>query len=114
MALLARAFDAWRTTAYNHAMNTTSALPFSRLANLPTSVPSDSLVTIELQEGVPVFRASSYVQKRIDVLLRKQRDNKLTKDETDEIERYEEIDDYLSYVNRIVRNQLHQQDPRES
>ena len=87
-------------------MNTIAALPFPRLANLPSSVPSDSLVSIELQEGVPVFRASSYVQNKIDVLLRKQRDTKLTKDETDEIERYEEIDDYLSYVNRIVRNQI--------
>jgi len=95
-------------------MDTTAVLPFPKLANLPPSVPSDSLISIDLQEGVPVFHASSYVQKRIDVLLRKQRDNKLTRDETEEIERYEEIDDYLSYVNRIVRNQLQQQGLRES
>lgn len=95
-------------------MNTLTASPFPRLANLPPSVPSDSLINIELQEGVPVFRASSYVRKRIDLLLRKQRENDLTKAEIDEIERYEEIDDYLSYVNRIVRNQLQQQDLRET
>jgi hypothetical protein len=86
------------------------ASPFPKLANLPSSVPSDNLINIELQEGVPVFRASSYVQKRIDLLLRKQRATDLTRDEKDEIERYEEIDDYLSYVNRIVRNQLLQQE----
>ncbi len=84
-------------------MNTVTALPFPRLSGLPPSVPPDGLIRIEIQEGVPVFRASSYVQKRIDILLHKQRESTLTKDE---IERYEEVDDYLSYVNRIVRNQL--------
>ena len=88
-------------------MNTVTALPFPRLSGLPPSVPPDGLIRIEIQEGVPVFRASSYVQKRIDILLHKQRESTLTKDE---IERYEEVDDYLSYVNRIVRNQLQQQD----
>lgn len=94
-------------------MNVLAASPFPKLANLPPSVPSDNLINIELQEGVPVFRASSYVQKRIDLLVRKQREKDLTKAEKDEIERYEEIDDYLSYVNRIVRNQLLQQGARE-
>ena len=84
-------------------MNTVTALPFPRLSGLPPSVPPDGLIRIEIQEGVPVFRASSYVLKRIDLLVRKQRESTLTKDE---IERYEEVDDYLSYVNRIVRNQL--------
>lgn len=91
-------------------MNVLAASPFPKLMNLPPSVPSDNLINIELQEGVPVFRASSYVQKRIDLLVRKQRENDLSKAEKDEIERYEEIDDYLSYVNRIVRNQLLQQE----
>ena len=95
-------------------MNTVTALPFPRLSGLPPSVPPDGLIRIEIQEGVPVFRASSYVQKRIDLLVRKQRESNLTKDEIDEIERYEEVDDYLSYVNRIVRNQLQQQDSKES
>ena len=95
-------------------MNTVTALPFPRLSGLPPSVPPDGLIRIEIQEGVPVFRASSYVQKRIDLLVHKQRESNLSKDEIDEIERYEEVDDYLSYVNRIVRNQLQQQDSKES
>lgn len=95
-------------------MNTVAALPFPRLSNLPASISPDNLIRIEVQEGVPVFRASSYVQKRIDLLLRKQRENDLTKDDRDEIERFEEIDDYLSYVNRVVRNQLLQPDSKES
>ena len=94
-------------------MNTLVAAPFPKLAGLPPSVPADNLIRIELQEGVPVFRASSYVQKRIDLLLRKQIESDLTKAEKDEIERYEEIDDYLSYVNRVVRNQLQQQEVKE-
>jgi hypothetical protein len=94
-------------------MNTVATLSFPRLSNLPPSIPPDGLIRIEIQEGVPVFRASTYVQKRIDLLLRKQRESDLTKDERDEIERYEEIDDYLSYVNRVVRNQLQQLSPKE-
>lgn len=95
-------------------MNRVAALPFPKLSSLPPSIPPDGLVRIEIQEGVPVFRASSSVEKRIDLLLRKQRENDLTKDERDEIERYEEIDDYLSYVNRVVRNQLQQQISKDS
>jgi hypothetical protein len=37
-------------------------------------------------------------------LLQKQRDTELTPDEIAEVDCYAEIDDYLSFVNRTIRN----------
>ncbi len=59
-----------------------------------------------------MFRASKSVQQRISALLRKQQvSSSLTPEDIDELDRYEEIDDYLSLLNRIVRNQLYAQKP---
>lgn len=43
-----------------------------KLQNLPKSFPIEGAVRIELIEGIPIFRASSTVQERIDTLLEKQ------------------------------------------
>lgn len=75
-----------------------------KLQNLPATLPIDGAVRIELEEGVPIFRASSFVQTRIETLLLKQQTSVLNPDEEQELDRYEEIDDYLSYLNRVVRN----------
>ncbi len=75
-----------------------------RLKALPQSLPLEQAVRIELQEGVPIFRASSLIQNRIEELLYKQRDSKLMANEDQELSLYEELDDYLSYANRIMRN----------
>lgn len=75
-----------------------------RLKALPQSLPLERAVRIELQEGVPIFRASSLIQNRVEELLYKQRDSKLTANEDQELSLYEELDDYLSYANRIMRN----------
>jgi uncharacterized protein YnzC (UPF0291/DUF896 family) len=48
--------------------------------------------------------ASRIVQSRIEALLAKQQDDTLTPAEEEELDCYEEIDDYLSFVNRTVRN----------
>jgi hypothetical protein len=32
----------------------------------------------------------------------------LTSEENEELDRYEEVDDYLSFVNRAIRNLQHQ------
>ncbi|MCM0591159.1 MAG: hypothetical protein ACSI46_21170 [Gloeotrichia echinulata DVL01] len=40
-----------------------------KLLHLPKSLPLDGAVRIELVEGVPIFRASSLVQGRIEALL---------------------------------------------
>jgi uncharacterized protein YnzC (UPF0291/DUF896 family) len=75
-----------------------------KLQNLPNSLPIEGAVRIELVEGIPIFRSSSAVQNRIEELLTKQQDSPLTSQEEHELDLYEEIDDYLSFINRTVRN----------
>jgi phosphoglycerate-specific signal transduction histidine kinase len=84
------------------------ALPLlPKLNSLPQALPLDGAVRIELEEGVPIFRASTSVQSRIEVLLTKQQEIPLTSEEEQELDRYEEMDDYLSFVNRTIRNLQH-------
>lgn len=74
------------------------------LHHLPRSLPLDGAIRIELEAGVPIFRASGHVQSRIEMLLNKQQTQGLTENEEQELDAYEEIDDYLSFVNRTIRN----------
>ncbi|MFB2839083.1 hypothetical protein [Floridanema evergladense] len=83
----------------------TTNLPL-KLHSLPNSLPIEGAVRIELVEGVPILRASSIVQNRIETLLAKQKDSSLTSEEEKELDNYEELDDYFSLVNRTVRNIL--------
>jgi hypothetical protein len=85
--------------------------PFPKLQRLPVTLPIEGAVRLELQEGVPIFRASTAVQKRIAVPLRKQQTSELSAEEAEELDQYEEIDDYLSFLNRVVRNILQSQQP---
>lgn len=78
--------------------------PLPPLQNLPAMLPLEGAVRIELEEGIPVFRASDVIQERIEALIEKQRGGRLSRAETEELDRYEEIDDYLSVVNRVMRN----------
>jgi len=80
------------------------ARPLPRLRSLPATLPLENAVRIELEEGVPVFRASSAIRARIEELLLKQRRGRLDRGEKKELDQYEEIDDYLSFVNRLMRN----------
>lgn len=75
-----------------------------RLQGLPVSLPRESAVEIEIEEGILIFRASKIAQNRIEQLLNKQRKEKLTDLEETELDQYEEIDDYLSFLNRLTRN----------
>jgi hypothetical protein len=81
---------------------TISLLP--KLRSFPQNLPLEGAVRIELVEGVPIFRAASIVQNRIETLLAKQQDETLNSAEEEELDCYEDIDDYLSFVNRLVRN----------
>lgn len=78
--------------------------PLPRLQSLPAMLPLEGAVRIELEEGVPVFRASDVIRDRIQDLVAKQRRSGLSKEEEKELDRYEEVDDYLSFVNRVMRN----------
>jgi hypothetical protein len=75
-----------------------------KLENLRDTLPIEGAVCIELVEGIPIFKASTAVKNRIQELLDKQQTLPLNPDEEQELNLYEEIDDYLSFVNRTVRN----------
>ncbi len=75
-----------------------------KLHGLPPTLPRDGAVQLELEESVLIFRVSDAVQDRIETLLDKQRDAYLYTNEAEELEQYEDIDDYLSFTNRMLRN----------
>ena len=83
--------------------------PFPKLQRLPVTLPIEGAVRLELQEGIPVLRTSTAVQKRITALLHKQQASELSAKEAEELDQYEGIDDYLSFLNRVVRNSLQSQ-----
>ena len=93
-------------------MTALSKQAFPRLRNLPPTLPLEGAIRMELQEGIPIFRSSNSVQERIEWLVDKQQDAELTEKEVEELERYEEMDDYLSFLNRVVRN-LQQAQPSQ-
>jgi hypothetical protein len=67
-------------------IKSTRSLP--RLRRLPGSLPLEGAVRIELEEGAPILRASSTVQKRVDALLIKEREQGLT---SEEMEAFDEV-----------------------
>lgn len=71
---------------------------------LPRGLQRDGAISIELEDGVPIFRASLAAQNHIEDLLHKQKLGSLTPDEQHELRQYEDVDDYLSYLNRLTRN----------
>lgn len=81
-------------------MPSTAPVSFS----LPDTLPRDRAIELELVDGVLIFRASQFVRDRIETLLDKQRSVGLTEAEEREMDQYEELDDYLSYQNRLTRN----------
>jgi uncharacterized protein YnzC (UPF0291/DUF896 family) len=85
-------------------MTSDSVQTASRLSKLPDTFPRDGAINIEIEEGTPVLRATKVIQDRIEELLDKQRESRLTEAEESELRQYEEIDDYLSFLNRLVSN----------
>ena len=81
-------------------------MEFCSLPELVQALPLDDAVRIVKSEGAVVFRATSRVQERIEVLLEKQREGHLEAGEEQELMAYEELDDLLSLVNRMVRNAM--------
>ena len=75
-----------------------------RLHGLPISLSRPGAIEIELEEGVLIFRVSPTVQERINDLVDRQRAASLNDFEETELNQYEEIDDYLSFLNRLTRN----------
>jgi hypothetical protein len=75
-----------------------------KLHGLPMSLSGPGAIEIELEQGFLVFRVSQTVQNRINDLVERQRTAKLDTSEETELDQYEEIDDYLSFLNRLTRN----------
>jgi hypothetical protein len=84
------------------------------LTHLPAALSVEGAVSIVIEEGIPIFRASQSVQDQIAALLDKQADIELTTEEASELDRYVEIDDYLSFVNRTIRNLYLTQPPHSA
>lgn len=83
-------------------MNLAQSVPL--LQSLPATLPRQGAIDIELDQGVLLFRVSQLSQDRIEELLEKQQAAQLTEAEAQELDQYENIDDYLSYLNRLTRN----------
>lgn len=75
-----------------------------KLHSLPINLPRGNAVEIELEAGVMIFRASETAQSRIEDLLLKQKESLIDEAEENELQQYEKIDDYLSFLNRLTRN----------
>jgi hypothetical protein len=74
------------------------------LSSLPQALPLENAVKLVLEQGVIIFRASTAVQTHIEDLLERQKMGKLSAAQEAELDGLEEIDDYLSHVNRLIRN----------
>jgi hypothetical protein len=79
-------------------------LHIPKLQRLPETFLRDGSVQLELEQGVVIFRATAAMQDRIAELLEKQHAAVLSQVEARELNDYEELDDYLSHVNRLIRN----------
>lgn len=75
-----------------------------KLTHLPQTFSGENAVQLKLEQGIVIFRASESVQNRIEKLLEKQKTGSLSLDEERELIDYEEVDDYLSHINRLIRN----------
>lgn len=85
-------------------MSRTASVIVPDSERLPASIPADGGVSVELVDGVPVFRASASVQARVEALLDRQREGLLSDAERDELDGYEILDDHLALVNRLARD----------
>ncbi len=75
-----------------------------KLNGLPNGLSPDGAIEIEVEQGVLIFRVSKNAQQRIENLFDKNKQNDLSDLEKIELDRFEEIDDYLSFLNRLTRN----------
>ena len=92
-------------------VNRTQSVP--TLRDLPKALRGEGAIGVELEQGVLILRVSKAAQNRIESLLRKQRTSKLTPAEENELNQYEDVDDYLSSLNRLSRNLVQSQQSEE-
>lgn len=95
-------------------MTTSLKDPILTLGDLPAALRREGAINLEIEQGVIILRASKAVQDRIESLLHKQHTAKLTRSENKELRQYEQIDDYLSLLNRLSRNLAQSQKAQEA
>lgn len=95
-------------------MTTSLKDPILTPADMPAALRRDGAINLEVEQGVIILRASKAVQDRIESLLNKQQTAKLTRSEKKELQQYEQIDDYLSLLNRLSRNLAQSQKAQEA
>ncbi len=78
--------------------------PIPQIDKLPNTLPREGAANIELEEGVLVLRVSQMTQERIEELMDKQQQQQLSIFDEAELTQYENLDDYLSFINRLSRN----------
>lgn len=84
----------------------TTNLPI-KLERLPKTLPIEGAVRVELAQGVLVFRASRFFLERIEILTAKKNAASLTSEELQELEDYEELNNYLTWVNQTIARSLY-------
>jgi hypothetical protein len=84
----------------------TTNLPI-KLERLPKTLPTEGAVRVELAQGVLVFRASRFFLERIEILTAKRDVAELSSEELQELQDYEELNNYLSWVNQAIVHTLH-------
>jgi uncharacterized protein YcbK (DUF882 family) len=95
-------------------MTTSLKDPILTPGDLPAALRREGAINLEAEQGVIILRASKAVQDRIESLLHKQHTAKLTRTEKKELQQYEQIDDYLSLLNRLSRNLAQSQKAQEA
>jgi hypothetical protein len=75
-----------------------------KIHQISTKLPREGIIKIDIEEGIPILRSVDTIQERIEFFLSQQITKKLTIEEEQELNFYEEIDDYLSFLNRLTRN----------
>jgi hypothetical protein len=73
------------------------------LHRLPNSLPSEGSIGIELVKGLLVFRISTKIQARIETLIAEKTESALTSEEETELAQYQELVDYLNWVNETIK-----------
>lgn len=74
------------------------------LGGLPSVLRQEGAISLDVEEGLVVLRASKPVAARIQLLLQKNASSELTAAEKNELDQFEELDYYLSLLNRLSRN----------
>lgn len=95
-------------------MTTSPKGPNRTLGDLPAALRREGAINLEVEQGIIILRASKAVQDRIESLLHKQQTAKLTRSENKELQQFEQIDDYLSLLNRLSRNLAQSQKAQEA